>query len=142
MTMVQSYETEPVLCRRPPVPACDPASITGAVPAAINATPILVRKGDTIDVGIDWSAWLEANKGKLKSVAWAAHGSTPQAPTISGATTLFSKGEAVVLLNLGSAVVDNIYWLTCTATIEGIPDGAFTMPDRIVARTITVKVVA
>lgn len=143
MTIAQTYETSVDKCRRVVIPACEPSTIPAGTPppVVINSAPILVRKGDTIDVGLDWSDWLAANGGELSAVAWAAHTDSPQAPTISGATTLFNKGEAMVLLNLGSATSGHVYWLTCTATIAGIPVGGFTLPNRTVARTIAVRVV-
>jgi hypothetical protein len=136
----------PARCRRVTVPACDPEiAASGVNPPSVGGEIVLVKKGDIIDVGLDWSAWLEANGGKLSTSAWAAHGSSPQAPVISGSSTLIDeeKHETPVLLDLSAAAAGNVYYLTNTVVVQGLPNSAgFTMPNRTLVRVLHVKVSA
>jgi hypothetical protein len=138
-----AYAT-PAQCRRAVVPGCDPiVAITGSVPPMIGEV-ILLKKGDIIDVGIDWSAWLEQNGGELTSSSFAAHGSSPAAPVFQGVTTGIDDGRkhTVCLINTSAAVLDAVYWLNNTIIVAGAPSGTYTMPSRTLTRTIAVKVVA
>ncbi|MGE0699272.1 MAG: hypothetical protein AB7O57_09280 [Hyphomicrobiaceae bacterium] len=139
-----SYATAPVACRRPAVPACDPTVIsTGTNPPAVGSL-ILVKLGDVIDVGLDWSDWLDVNGGKLETSAWAAHGSSPKAPTLSNTTLIDENSKhTLCILDTGEAEAGDVYWITNTVTVEGVAAaGGFTMPTRTLNRLIAVKVVA
>lgn len=129
--------------RRPIVPAGDPVTVdTTAGVALLNAAPIAIRKGDKIDVGIDWSQWITSNGGAIKTSTWAPHADTPDDPTISGAATLFdsAKGHTAVVLDATGATIGDTYYLTNTVTFEGPAGAAFQMPERQLVRTIAVRV--
>lgn len=143
MTVV--YTDPAVPCRRAIVPPCDPVSAaSGTNPPSVDGKVMLIRKGDIIDVGLDWSQWLASNGGKLKTSSWAAHGSSPATPTFSGATTLIDKehNHTLAILNTSGNAENDVLWIVNTVVIEGIPDASgFTMPDRTLLRKIDVKVV-
>lgn len=129
--------------RRPTVPAGDPVVVdTTAGVAIVNPVPIAIRKGDKIDVGLDWSQWVASNGGVIKASAWAKHDDSPQTPTISGAATLFdaAKGHTAVVLDATAATVGDTYYLKNTVTFEGPAGAAFQMPERQLVRTIAVRV--
>lgn len=112
----------------------------------LNSVMITIRKGDIIDVGILWGAWLKANAGRLKTSSWAAAGApvaSPQAPTITTQLLNESSGETVALLDTTAAAVGDTYYLENTITFG--PDreiNGVTFPDRTAARRIHVKVAA
>ena len=131
-------------CRRPSVPACDPvAASIGANPTAIGDL-ILVKKGDVIDVGLDWSEWLEVNGGKLSASAFAAHADSPKTPTLADNDLLnTATNEAIAIVDTSSATLGDTYWLVNTVTVQSeAQQGGFVMPDRTLKRMIAVKVVA
>lgn len=142
MTVVYNDPAAP--CRRAIVPPCDPLQAAAGVnPPSVDGKLMLIRKGDIIDVGLDWSQWLASNGGKLKSSSWAAHGSSPGAVTFSGVTTLIDKEHqhTIAIVNTSGNAENDVLWLVNTAVIEGIPGDGFTMPDRTLTRKIDVKVV-
>jgi hypothetical protein len=129
--------------RRFAIAADDPSvEPTGTNPTSINATPMLIKMGDQIDVGIDWTQWIMANGGKLLSSAWAKHGSSPANPVVSADAIYVAKNQTVAILNASGATANDVYWLINTVTIEGPTEGPFTMPTRTLKRMLSVKVVA
>lgn len=135
----------PPVCRRSIVPACDPVAMSSSGnPSSVGDEITFIKKGDIIDVGLDWSKWLEANGGKILESEWAAHGSSPQAPTFSGDLDLYDgeKKHTVVVIDASGAAVGDIYYVSNTVTIRSDPSGSFTMPDRTLTRTMHIKVSA
>jgi hypothetical protein len=140
--MLTATLPSPSHCRRAIVPACDPQVVaTGTNPTAVNTAPLLVKVGDTIDIGLDWSQWIAGNGGKLKTSTWAAHAASPVAPTFAGAVTLIheSRMHTVAVLDLSAHAAGTVYYIENTVVIEGIADGTFTMPDRTLKRMLWVK---
>lgn len=130
-------------CRRPIVPACDPAALNvGTNPTLVNTSPLILELGDIIDVGLDWSAWLASNGGKILSSVWAAHASSPAVPPLVVPAALFDEAGCytVALLDLSAATVGATYWLTNTIVVKTDPIGSFAMPDRTVNRNIWLRV--
>lgn len=144
--LTTSYVPAAAECRRAVVPTCDPVvEHTGTTPPSVDGQIMKIKAGDTIDVGIDWKAFFEANNVDASNVTvlFAAHALSPQAPVFSGSLTLYDKdkAQAVVLLDASAAVVGNIYYITCTATLPGVTNSGLTIPTRTVRRTIHVRVV-
>lgn len=132
-------------CRRAVVQACDNVEHSGSIPPSADGKIIKVKKGDTIDVGLDWSVFFGANNVDPTGVTslFAKHGSSPQDPTFEGELTLYDKGkrQSVVLLDLSEAAVGDIYYLNCTVTLPGVQTDDLPLPTRTVTRTIHVRVV-
>lgn len=133
-------------CRRASVPACETFTdfISGARPP-LNTVMLTVRVGDILDVGILWTAWLEANGGRLKSSTWAASGSpdaSPQSPTLTG--PVFNEtGETAVLIDASAAAVGDTYHLDNTVVVARDPNlTGLVLADRTLIRRIHVKVAA
>lgn len=145
LTTGLQYGTVPDHCRRAIVPACEQHTTQGGNPPAVDGKIMTVKKGDVIDIGVDWSQFFAANEVEASGVTslFAAHGSSPKAPTFEGVLTLYDKGKAqsVVLLDLTGAVVQDMYWINCTVEMPGVATGDLTLPTRTVTRTIHVRVV-
>jgi hypothetical protein len=144
LTSSLTYTSTPVeQCRRPVVPACDPTIVTSGInPPSINNEILLVKAGDIIDVGLDWTDWIKENGGKISSSTWAAHALSPQAPTITAITLIDEANtHTVCIVDASAAAVGDIYYLTNTITVDGIAAGAFVMPTRTVNRVIHVRIV-
>jgi len=130
-------------CRRPVVPACDPTIASGGVnPPSVDGQIVLIKAGDVIDVGLDWSDWLEGNGGKLASSAWAKHSASPKTPTLTDGTLIDDASkQTLVIVDTSEAAVGDVYYLENTVSVEGIAAGGFTMPTRTLKRVLHVKVV-
>jgi hypothetical protein len=130
--------------RRAQIASDDPTvAISPAPPSPPSVGNILIRAGDIIDVGIDWSLWAKANDAKLKTSTFAAHGSTPAAPTIASQGADLDRGHGVAVIDASAAAVGAVYWLVNTAVFEDLtPDGTYSFPDRTLKRTIYVIVTA
>jgi len=132
--------------RRAKVEADDPTvAITTAPtnPPAIGT--VLVRAGDIMDVGIDWSLWCKANDAAIKAAGstWAAHGSSPAAPTIASSGIDADRKHTVAVIDASAAAVGAVYWLVNTVVMEDAsPEGAYDFPDRTIKRTLYVVVTA
>jgi hypothetical protein len=140
--LVQTYAQASTVCRRIVVPACDPPAINkGTNPTLINALPLILRKGDIIDVGFDWSGWIAGNGGgQLLTSTWVANAASPKPPVFSGAVNLFDvdTGATVALLDVSGAAAADTFWLDNTVTIKGAVNGGFTMPNRTLTRSLWV----
>lgn len=145
MTLVSSVTTTSN-CRRAKMPACeatDTSSNANAIALVADAL-LYVKQGDIIDVGIDWSAWMAANEGRIASSAWAAHAASPAAPTLISAATDFSaeRHESFTLVDASAAAVGDIYYLSNTITVaDATACGDADIPTRTMTRNIYVKVV-
>ena len=130
--------------RRALVPAGDPtAEYTGTNPPAVDGKLILMRLGDKLDIGMDWSAWLAANDGKLKASAWAVHADSPATPTLSGGGMDQAEGQTVTIVDTAGLAVGNTIWLSNSVTIEDASPNAsntYTLPDRTMVRHLHIKV--
>lgn len=139
------YGTVSDHCRRAIVPACEQHTTQGSNPPAVDGKIMTVKKGDVIDIGVDWSQFFAANDVEATGVTslFAAHANSPKAPAFEGALTLYDKGKAqsVVLLDLTDAAAQDTYWIDCTVEMPGITTGDLTLPTRTVTRTIHVRVV-
>lgn len=135
-------------CRRAAMPACEDyvagQTVTPpSVPPSIGGGMLFIRKGDIMDVGIDWSAWLAANNAVIKTSAWAAHAQSPQPPTISANGIDQALGQTVAILDASAATVGDTYYLTNTITVDDSTPNAtntYTFPTRTLARVIHVRV--
>jgi hypothetical protein len=130
------------LCRRATLAACDASTSE----AFANGALLTVRKGDLIDFGIIWAQFLTASRAKIKTAgsAWAAHGSSPQAPTITSPQLDIAAGETSFLLDATAATVGHEYWIENTVTMVPNTDLNPAPPafaDRTVKRTLRIKVV-
>lgn len=133
-------------CRRAAVPACDPSveMPAGGNPPSVDGSTILVKAGDIIDVGLDWSQWCAANDGKIATSAWAAHGSSPQAPTLGDDGIDQAKQQTVAIVDASAASVGDIYYLQNTVTVSDATPGqanSYDLPTRTLKRVIHVRVV-
>lgn len=137
-------------CRRAIAPVCDPqtpgtsvAVVAGAPPPSVDGNMIFIHQGDQLDVGIDWSAWLEANNATLKASQWAADPASPATPTVSANGIDTTAGHAVAIIDARTAAVGDTYWLHNTITVAdgGGGPGAYAYPDRTLKRCIHVRVV-
>lgn len=141
--LTTSYAPASAPCRRAIVPACDPQHETqGSIPPSVDGNLIKIKKGDIIDVGLDWSGWLAANTAEIVSSEWAKHAASPQEPVFQGDQDLFNevKGHSVVVLDLSGATVGQTYYLENTVVVSG-KDGGFTLPNRTIKRVIHIRVV-
>lgn len=133
-----------VYCRRALAPACDPTVETAATanPPSIDGDIIYVRQGDIIDVGIDWTHWLDANDARLKSSSWAGHASSPNAPTITDDGFDLDKGHTVAIIDTSASTVGDVYWMNNTVVVEdpSSTSNGYSIPDRTFTRLIHVKV--
>lgn len=132
--------------RRIQVEAADPSVAIQTAPTNPPAVgTVLVRAGDIMDVGLDWSLWCKANDAKLKAAGstWAAHGSSPAAPTISSSGIDDDRKQTVAIIDASAAAVGAVYWLVNTVVMEdGSPEGNYDFPDRTLKRTLYVIVTA
>lgn len=137
-------------CRRAIAPVCDPQTpgtsvlvIAGAPPPSVDGGMIFLHKGDQLDVGIDWSAWLANNNATLKTSQWAADPDSPASPTITANGIDSDAGHAIAIVDARAAVVGDTYWLHNTITVadKGGSSGAYAYPDRTLKRCIHVRVV-
>lgn len=141
MTIVSALPSS-VNCRRAQVPACEAQDIA-TEPSFVADATLFVKKGDIIDVGIDWSVWLAANDGKVSVSAWAEHGSSPQSPTLGDDAKNDTKMETFVLVDASAATVGDVYYITNTVTVvDATQTGDGDIPSRTLKRNIKVKVVA
>ena len=130
--------------RRATVPAISPAvKIESGNPPPVENKTILVKAGDTLDVGIKWGTWLDANDGEIAASVWAAHADTPQAPTLVDDGYDGGKREAVVNVDASAATVGDIYYLENTVTVnDATPNsGTFAYGTRTLKRVIYVEIV-
>jgi hypothetical protein len=130
-------------CRYPAVDACDPGVLNvGTLPTLINPAPLVLLKGEIIDVGLEWLAWGKKNCATIKTSSWVAHAQSPQAPTLQVPVTLFNETtqSTVAVLNLTAATLGDTYWLENTVVFKSDPVGAFQMPERTLRRTVAVRV--
>lgn len=137
--------TRQILVRRAGVPEVESfTNFDANARPPLNSVLITVRKGDIIDVGILWGAWLKKNAGRLKTSSWAAAGApvaSPQAPTISSQLLNESSGETVAMLNTTAAAVGDTYYLENTVTFGPDPElNGVAFPDRTATRRIHVRV--
>ena len=115
---------------------------------AVNTTPLLIRRGDIVDVGILWGRWLTAQGMRIKSSAWAAAGDpvpTPDSPTLVANSQLVNKatGETAVMIDTSAATEGDEYYLDNTVVLEWDPElTVLAFPDRTAIRRIHVKVAA
>lgn len=132
--------------RRVQIAADDPTvAITTAPTNPPAVGTVLIRAGDIIDVGLDWTLWCRGNDASLKAAGstWAAHGSSPDAPTVSSSGIDSDRKHTVAVLDASAAVVGDTYWLVNTVVFEDAStDGAYDFPDRTLKRTLYVIVTA
>lgn len=125
-----------------PDPAPGALAQVGAMPPSIDGDEILIRQGDTIDIGILWGDWLKANDGKLKASSWAADGTSPAAPTITANGIDAPNGATIAVLDASAADVGDVYVINNTITVEdATPSTGYVIPDRTLKRAVHVRVV-
>lgn len=129
-------------CRRVAVPSCETLGV-GTTAPPLNTTALVVKAGDTLDFGIDWKAWATANGAKIKTSAWAAAGSSPDAPTIATPDYVDETNQVTAfLLDASAAGAGDEYLIDNTVVFEAAVGAAIAFADRTVVRRLNVKVTA
>jgi len=115
-------------------------------PPTIDALATFYKRArDTLDYGIDFTAWVKANGDtQLKTVTWAS----VVDPNVQGAPILseqvFPGGETWVILGPGAA--NDIYWIDCTVTVDAtqarVGGDAISTVERTLVRRIAIQVLA
>ncbi len=144
MTLVFGSTTSTARPRRAVVPNALTTEYpaTQALPPAVDGEVHLVRAGDIIDVGMAWNDWLEFNDAQIVTSAWAAHASSPQAPTLGADGIDQALGETVVELDASAGAVGDTYYLENTITVSDKTAGAsntYDLPTRTVTRVMYVR---
>lgn len=140
MTIVTALTSAPP--RRLAVPSNDTTDTSGSSDKAlIEASPLYVRAGETIDVGWHWADWLTLNTGKIATSAWAAHASSPDTPTLGADGVDQTRSETLVLVDASGAAAGDIYWITNTVTVTDSDSDSLAMGTRTLKRTLAVKVI-
>lgn len=127
-----------------PEPSAIALAQAGAPPPSVDGDEILIRQGDTIDVGIVWTDWLAANDARLKTSAWAADASSPKTPTVTATGIDAPLGQTIAVLDASAAAVGDAYVINNTIVVEDATPaaaGAYAMPERTLKRAIHVRVV-
>lgn len=139
-----------MLCRRAIMPACEKliAAPSDARPP-LNTQPLFVRIGDTVDFGITWLAWANANAAKIKTSVWAAAGApvaSPNAPVIVEESQLVdaTNQETSFVLDAGDEDVEvgHEYYVENTVVFEKANDAPVAYLDRTITRRLHIKVVS
>lgn len=140
--------------RRSLVSAADPDYATGAfpsggtaplVPPSCDGQWLLMRVGDVLDFGIDWSQWLDANDGKLASSVWIAHAASPKVPVFGASGIDQSLSQTAVIVDASAAAFADTYFLANTVTIADpttTNPAAWNFPLRQLTRVIWLRVTA
>lgn len=139
-----SYNSNAYSQRRAVLPVDDPSVATAADanPPAVGGVALMVKKGDIIDVGIDWSQWCAANDAKIKSSIFTVHADSPDSVVITAANGIDTTREhTVAIINTAANVAGNNVWLENVVVVEDRTTGTYNFPDRTLTRMLALLVV-
>lgn len=123
-------------CRYVTVPACDETYDMSKAASPASLDTLYLPLQDTLDFGMDFGAWMQANgNSALATATWSITSDSPQQPVL-GDSGLSANGLTNVSVAAGvGAVPGNAYYLQCIAVFSAAP-ATSTFP-AVPARTLT-----